>query len=354
MYSWNNVTGFSFNASPLVDNTGANSGTTSRSTSRRTFGAPAVPTGFNGYVTAHDFKPVTLTINGIPLRTVHNVHLCRRFVAGIPRQSVRQWQNVLLRHGKRGDGRLRGGYQYQLGDAPVGQLYRGRRADRRHANDCHCGNLAAVRGLCGVEIVNTTPAPSPLARWPAARPGRLARTSRNRDGPALPPGFPGAQAGGIPERIFGGIGPQFRDTAPAKGMLVGFEIGLGKWGPNDIVGAVRPIFVNERGEEVLGSQHGKVNGQTIRIKAKPGYAVGAITAKSVAALDGFSVTFMKIEKDRLNPADKYESDWVGGGGTLPQATVGGDGTPAIGIVGYGSDTDCSGMGLIFAPPKAGG
>ncbi len=156
------------------------------------------------------------------------------------------------------------------------------------------------------------------------------------------------QRAGGSERIFGGAGPQFRDTAPDKGMLVGFEVGLGKWAANDIVSAVRPVFVDEHGKEVLGDQHGKVNGRKIRVKARHGYAVGAITAKSVAALDGFSVTFMKIKDGRLDPDDKYESPWVGGGGDLPPVTVGGDGSPAIGIAGRGDDNNCSGMGLIFA------
>ncbi len=138
-------------------------------------------------------------------------------------------------------------------------------------------------------------------------------------------------------------------------MLVGLEVGLGKWaGVNDIVTAFRPIYLDEHGKEVLGNQHGKVNGQTIRVKAKEGYAVGAIAAKSVAALDAFSLTFMKIKDGRLDPNDKYDSEWVGGGGTLQPVTAGGDGTPAIGIAGRGDDNGCAAVGLIFAPAKAGG
>ncbi len=138
-------------------------------------------------------------------------------------------------------------------------------------------------------------------------------------------------------------------------MLVGLEVGLGKWANvSDIVSAFRPIYVDEHGKEVLGEQHGKVNGQKIRVKARRGYAVGAITTKSVAAVNAFSLTFMKIKDGRLDPNDKYESDWVGGGGTLPEVTAGGDGTPAIGIAGRGDDNSCAAMGLIFAPAKSGG
>ncbi len=135
-------------------------------------------------------------------------------------------------------------------------------------------------------------------------------------------------------------------------MLVGLEVGLGKWaGVSDIVSAFRPIYADEHGKEVLGDQHGKVNGRKIRVKAKRGYAVGAITTKSVAAVDAFSLTFMKIKDGRLDPNDKYESPWVGGGGTLPEVTAGGDGTPAIGIAGRGDDNGCAAVGLIFSPAK---
>ena len=70
-----------------------------------------------------------------------------------------------------------------------------------------------------------------------------------------------------------GRGPEFCDTAPEKVHARWPRSGLGKWALNDIVTAFRPIYLDEHGKEVLGDQHGKVNGQTIRVKAKKGYAV---------------------------------------------------------------------------------
>ncbi len=49
-------------------------------------------------------------------------------------------------------------------------------------------------------------------------------------------------AGPAPRIVGGGIDPQFKDAAPQKGLLVGFEVGLGKWFNNDVVTAIRPIF----------------------------------------------------------------------------------------------------------------
>ncbi len=347
MSNWNNVVGFRFSASPLVNNSGADSGAKfSLDGATELWRSGCANPLLNGYVASSAFKPMTLTITGIPYaRYTMYVYVGDATLGDQAKATV---------NGKT--------YYYTPeGGAPVGYaaITNSNSATHQLGNYIEANGLTGGRqtvvlagttqqysGLCGVEIVNTSPAAGGV-NMPRSTPQQGLR-------PGLQPNNPTVQPAIVPERIFGGIGPQFRDTAPAKGMLVGFEVGLGKWATNDIVSAIRPIYVNARGEEALGSQHGTVNGQTIRVKAKPGYAIGAITAKSMAALDGFSVTFMKIDKDRLNPADKYESEWVGGKGGAEEATVGGDGTPAIGIVGYGDDTSCSGVGLVFAPPAAGG
>ena len=56
-------------------------------------------------------------------------------------------------------------------------------------------------------------------------------------------------------------------------MLIGFDLGLGKWGPNDIIATICPIYVNEKGEEVKGNRHGTDTSRPAEVKAKKGYAV---------------------------------------------------------------------------------
>jgi S1-C subfamily serine protease len=165
---------------------------------------------------------------------------------------------------------------------------------------------------------------------------------------------PGGRASREPQILGGGGDPQFKDAAPEKGLLAGFEVGLGKWANNDVVCAIRPIFLSAQGKEVLGQQHGADTSRPVRVRAKQGYAVAAITAKSALVVDGFSVTFMRIDKDRLNPKDSYESDWIGGKGGGPQTRLGGDGAPVIGIVGRENSKDCTGLGLLQAPAEPGG
>ena len=144
----------------------------------------------------------------------------------------------------------------------------------------------------------------------------------------------------------GKSGPQFTDAAPKGALLIGFEVGLGKWGTNDVVHAIRPIFRTAAGREAFGKQHGTDTSRLVVVEAKKGYAVGAITAKSMALLDGFSVTFMKAGKDGLDPKDAYQSEWVGGKGGGPETTLGGDGTLVIGIVGHENGNVCTAMGLL--------
>src|SRR5207245_11211787 len=139
---------------------------------------------------------------------------------------------------------------------------------------------------------------------------------------------PGGPVVGGKTKIQGGaFDPEFGESAPDGGLLVGFEIGLQKFFNNDVVRAMRPIFrVGDK--ETLGTQRGTNLSRVVKVVAKPGYAVGAVTAKAGLTVDGMSVTFMKITPaGRLDPNDAYESDWIGGRGGGAPMRLGGDGTP---------------------------
>jgi hypothetical protein len=140
--------------------------------------------------------------------------------------------------------------------------------------------------------------------------------------------------------------PGFRDVAPKNGRLIGFEVGLKKFLDNDVVGAIRPIFVDAQGTEIMGKQHGTDMSRMVSIRAKKDYAVGAITVSPGIGVFGFSATFMRIDKDRLNPSDAYESDWVGSKRGGRQKRFGGDGAPVVGIIGKENSKDLIGIGLL--------
>ncbi|MGD0900572.1 MAG: trypsin-like peptidase domain-containing protein, partial [Thermoguttaceae bacterium] len=182
---------------------------------------------------------------------------------------------------------------------------------------------------------------TPLHKSRTTRPSKYVQPRPQQPAPV-------AVAKAAENTILGGMAdPQFTDLAPEGGVLIGFEVGIGKWaGVNDIICAIRPIFRTRAGGEVLGKQHGTNTSRLLRVKAKSGYAVGGITAKSTLVLDGFSVTFMRYNGHALTPAGSYESEWMGYTGNSRQTRLGGDGTPVIGIAGKENDKDCTGLGLV--------
>lgn len=139
----------------------------------------------------------------------------------------------------------------------------------------------------------------------------------------------------------------YRDAPPEGAVLVGFQVGYRKFFDNDVIGAIRPIYSTRKGEK-MGAWVGKTPPNPITVKANPGYCVGGINLQAGLGVDGFSVKFMKLENDCLNPDDNYTSDWIGSHGGGP-STVGGAGVLAIGICGHQNNegAPCS-FGLIAA------
>jgi hypothetical protein len=104
--------------------------------------------------------------------------------------------------------------------------------------------------------------------------------------------------------------PEFQDKAPEGGLLVGFEIGFGKFRNIEMIRSVRPIYrVGDK--ESKGEQHGTQLNSLVTLKAKKGYAVGAISAMHGLGFDGMSITFMKLVDGKLDPKDSYDSEYVG-------------------------------------------
>jgi predicted Zn finger-like uncharacterized protein len=161
-------------------------------------------------------------------------------------------------------------------------------------------------------------------------------------GPGPGPG-PAAEPGKI---VGGGFDPTFRDEAPPGSLLVGFEIGLGKFVNNDIIKAIRPIYRDAKGAESMGKQYGKDWSRPVTIKAKPGYAVGALNINAGLTVDGFSATYMKINGPQLDPNDSYASEYIGGKGGGPSLLTGG-GSPIAGIIGKANQNDCTGLGILL-------
>jgi hypothetical protein len=142
-------------------------------------------------------------------------------------------------------------------------------------------------------------------------------------------------------------GDDYEDQAPEGGLLIGFELGLGKWGKDDIVNSVQPIFRTAKGE-VRGKMHGGHDGRTVTVKAKEGYAVGAVTVRAVLITDGVRVTFMRVNGNSLDPGQSYQSENIG---SLTKSsdrvqTLGGSGASVVGICGRANDASRA-LGLLL-------
>jgi hypothetical protein len=146
----------------------------------------------------------------------------------------------------------------------------------------------------------------------------------------------------------------YEEIPPDGALLTGFSVTTAEKGLN-IVQSLQPIFQSGDGQ-LLGKRHGAKHGKVYLLEAKDGYAVGGLTMRAGGLINGFSVTFMRIESGHLNPKDSYVSDWVGATTGGSEGPMGMDGSFVIGIFGTegdpkGKDPSICGMGLVTLPAK---
>jgi hypothetical protein len=147
----------------------------------------------------------------------------------------------------------------------------------------------------------------------------------------------------------GNLGKGDFTEIPQKGaVLIGMEVcqpeGIAH-PDKKFVSYYRGIYLTSRGE-VLGRAVGTPRGDPVVLRAKHGYAVGAITARGGGALDAVTVTFMKIRGIKLKADDSYSSDRLGGYGGEEERDYNGNGVPIIGLVGK-ADPKWIGVGVVF-------
>jgi len=158
-------------------------------------------------------------------------------------------------------------------------------------------------------------------------------------------------------------GEAFWDIPEESVLLGGFEMGEStrKDGVK-VLRTIRPIWLTPAGPQ-LGETHGKGKGErTMRVLAKPGYAVGAVEAWAGGVLHAVTVTFMKVKGEELDPSDSYQSDLYGSKNN-DVANLTGNGQPIVGVCGYAGDDMnqlClvyrrkAGMPMAENPPARGG
>jgi serine/threonine protein kinase len=143
------------------------------------------------------------------------------------------------------------------------------------------------------------------------------------------------------------LSPEFTEVPPEGALLIGFEFGIGRWEPNDVIHSIRAIYLSDKGE-MLGKVYGKPTDRLKIVKAKKGYAVGAVSLNTHLLIDGMRITFMRIDRKYLDPDQSYweKVATIGeksGGGTA----VGGGGALVIGICGKDDGRVCNAFGLVL-------
>lgn len=125
---------------------------------------------------------------------------------------------------------------------------------------------------------------------------------------------------------------QFSDRSPNGEPLVGLRIIQGdNWG--GAIQALQPVYLGPD-RYFLGSWCGAPGGQRqAQSIAKPGYAIGAIQLHRGLVVNAVRIEYWRMADGKLDPSDKYVTDWYGckGGGKLPPMSS--DGEPLLGITG---------------------
>ena len=144
----------------------------------------------------------------------------------------------------------------------------------------------------------------------------------------------------------------FREAPAEGGVLVGFDVGLGKFVKDECVYALRPIYRTAQGEvtyQDFGLFHSptpfgpskkfarKEVIRTVRLMAQADYAVGGITLRTSVNIRGMSLTFMRINGQTLDSRQSYTSEWVGDNKGGHEASVGGNAAPIVGVFGNQND-----------------
>ncbi len=133
------------------------------------------------------------------------------------------------------------------------------------------------------------------------------------------------------------LGPQSGNTATepitAESPLVGLDVWMGTRNSEDgrpIVTAIAPLYGGKSPRST--GPYGFAESKPIRIEAEPGYAVAGIEGRAQDRILGFRLVFMRLRDGKFDPADRYESRWVGGhGGGSDFVRIAGQGEPLVAL-----------------------
>jgi hypothetical protein len=152
----------------------------------------------------------------------------------------------------------------------------------------------------------------------------------------------------------------FTEVPREGAVLVGFDLGLGKFMEDENIYALRAIYRTADGGEASYGEHGlfkdkhgpgkKVIKSKVkrieRLRAPQGYAVGSVTLRTGLNIDAMLLTYMRINGKALDPRDTHASEWAGNRNGGGEATLSGDGAPIVGVFGNEDAEHVMALGLV--------
>jgi hypothetical protein len=157
------------------------------------------------------------------------------------------------------------------------------------------------------------------------------------------------------------------ESSVKGGVLVGFDCGVSLSFDREVVTALRPVYRTSAGVS-YGREYGKFEMaasdkkrrrdgvvRVVKLRARPGHAVGGMKVRSGLGIDGLSLFYHKIEGGALEATPSFKSEWVGNttGGSESSLTTAG--RPVVGVFLCTNDdkTKVCGLGLITCKRDAG-
>ena len=135
----------------------------------------------------------------------------------------------------------------------------------------------------------------------------------------------------------------FRDLGPEGSVLVGVRVTYIERFGGPKVRSVQPIYRSDK-SHYAGLAYGEVVGPVFTVVARPGYAVGGLVTHTGLTVDGFGIVFLKVDGDRLDPNDTYNSPWIGDRQGGSPGEVMSKGGLVVGLQGR-SKTEVNALGL---------
>jgi hypothetical protein len=186
--------------------------------------------------------------------------------------------------------------------------------------DTRYGDPALTFKLSNSHVMGTVPVTIKARDWTAAEIARLSVEPPPQAEPPTParPNPAGPKVG-VETAFAGNQDGSNRRHVDDSGPMIGIQYRLGAWAGEKCLGDVQPIHRRDQKTPL-----------PMQLVAKEGYAVSGAEVQYGKYVDAIKLYFRKVRADgTLDPADGYQSDWLGSPNPAATVTKLGDTGPRV-------------------------